>query len=74
MTRQLLAKAGTLTPALLHAVAAQYTAAGRRVELLEWLLRFDLQQQDHAAVAGAFDVALEEYELQTMSHFLGLIS
>ena len=74
MARQLLAKAGTLTPALLHTVAAQYTAAGRRFELLEWLPRFGLQRQDYAAVAGTFDVALEEYELHTMSHFLGLIS
>ena len=60
-------------PALLHAAAAQY-AAGRRVELLKWLLLFGLQRQDYAAVAGVFDVALEEYELHTMSHFLGLIS
>ena len=74
VARQLLATAGILTPALLHAVAAQYTAAGRRVELLEWLLRFGLQRQDYAAVAGAFDVALEEYELHALSHFLGLIS
>ena len=35
VARQLLATAGILTPALLHAVAAQYTAAGRRVELLK---------------------------------------
>ena len=74
VARQLLATAGILTPALLHAVAAQYTAAGRRVELLEWLLRFGLQRQDCAAVAGVFDVALEEYELHALSHFLGLIS
>ena len=74
VTRQLLTTAGTFTPALLHAVAAQYTAAGRRVELLEWLLRFGLQRQDCAAVAGVFNVALEEYELHALSHFLGLIS
>ena len=35
LARQLLATAGILTPALLHAVAAQYTAADRRVELLK---------------------------------------
>ena len=74
VARQLLATAGILTPALLHAVAAQYAVAGRRVELLEWLLRFGLQRQGCAAVAGVFDVALEEYELHALSHFLGLIS
>ncbi|GAB2714730.1 hypothetical protein GCM10011495_30560 [Hymenobacter frigidus] len=73
VARQLLATAGILMPALLHAAAAQYTA-GRRVELLKWLLLFGLQRQDYAAVAEVFDVALEEYELHTMSHFLGLIS
>ena len=72
VARQLLATAGGLTPTLLHTVAAQYAAAGRRVELLKWLLLFGLQRQDHAAVAEVFDVALEEYELHALSHFLGL--
>ena len=72
VARQLLATAGSLTPALLHAVAAQYAAAGRRVELLKWLLLFGLQRQDHATVAEIFDVPLEEYELHALSHFLGL--
>ena len=72
VARQLLATAGILMPALLHAAAAQY-AAGRRVELLKWLLLFGLQRQDYATVAEVFDVALEKYELHAMSHFLGLI-
>ena len=72
VARQLLAAVGTLTPALLHAVATQYAAAGRRVELLKWLLLFGLQRGDYAAVAEVFDVNLEEYELHALSHFLGL--
>ena len=69
-----MATASTLTPVLLHAAAAQYAVAGRRVELLKWLLFFGLQRQGYAAVAEVFDMALEEYELRAMSHFLGLIS
>ena len=72
VARQLLATAGGLTGTLLHAVAAQYAAAGRRVELLKWLLLFGLQRRDFAAEAETFDVALEEYELHALSHFLGL--
>ena len=72
VARQLLATAGSLTGTLLHTVAAQYAAAGRRVELLKWLLLFGLQRRDFGAVAEVFDVALEEYELHALSHFLGL--
>ena len=73
MARQLLAAVGTLMPTLLHAAAVQYTAVGRRVELLKWLLLFGLQRQDYEAVAEVFDVALEEYKLRAISHFLSLI-
>ena len=72
VARQLLAASGELTPALMHRVVADYAAAGRRVELLKWLLLFGLQQHWHTAVAEVFDLPLEEYELHALSHFLGL--